>query len=89
MSNPNSPESQVITKAIAIANACVLDDVRSEAWAIEIDGTRWWDTRPMVDHREHAAESVDRMRLALDYALSVGLIQMHPQLPHLVRIVCG
>jgi hypothetical protein len=46
----------------------------------------WWDTRPMLDPREHAPQVVDMATEALQYALDTGLAIRHPRAPHLVRL---
>lgn len=86
MSNPRAPEAQLITEAIA--NDAVICDIESEAHPVMLPDSihKWWDVRPMVDPREHAPESVDMARRAIDYALSAGLAVRHPTEQHLLRI---
>jgi hypothetical protein len=47
----------------------------------------WYDTRPMVDEREHSPEFIDMARLSLDHAQSTGLFVQHPVHTYLVRFV--
>lgn len=88
MSDPQSPATQLITQALAIANDAVIADIESEAHAVMLPDSvhRWWDVRPMVDAREHIPEFVDMAQRAIDYALSAGLAERHPTHAHLVRI---
>lgn len=79
-----------IRRGLAIANAAVLADIETggvRVWpaAAPYPG-RWFDTRPMVDEREHAPHVVDMARRALAYALEAGLVQAHPLHRHLVCI---
>lgn len=80
-------------------NAIMLADLAdrlSDAYVIEVitgngvpechAGRRWFDTRPMLDPREHSGPAIDLCSDALRYAHSRGLISAHPQQPHLVRI---
>lgn len=59
--------------------ACVRDDSLD-------DGLRWLDLRPMLDEREHAPQSIDMARQAVDYLVLRHLAQRHPQHQHLLRI---
>ena len=45
-----------------------------------------WDTRPMLDAREHCNEVLDMLQLRLLYAELRGLIERDAKFPHLVRI---
>ena len=47
---------------------------------------RMWDTRPMLDAREHCNEVLDMLQLRLLYAELRGLIERDAKFPHLVRI---
>lgn len=47
----------------------------------------WWDTRPLLSEHEHKPDSVELHRQALQYGEYRGLLQRHPEAPHLVRIV--
>lgn len=89
MSDPNAPETQLISAAFAIAADAVVTDIESEAHAVILPRSihRWWDVRPMVDPREHAPEIVDMARRAIDYALTAGLAERHPTEQHLLRII--
>lgn len=69
--------------AHAIADRACVDDIRSMA-ASAPGG--YWDTRPMLDSREHSAAWIDMAQQALDYAHLRGLLQRHPLHDHLVRI---
>lgn len=69
--------------ACAIADRACVDDIRS--MAIAAPGG-YWDTRPMLDPREHSAAWIDMAEQALAYAELRGLIQRHPADHHLVRV---
>lgn len=70
-----------------LADQAAVCDIQSESHGyVDADGRRWYDTRPMLDPREHADEVIDMARVAIDYALHRGLISRHPVLPHLVRM---
>lgn len=74
-------EQEVLARAIA-DRACV-DDIRTMAVAAP---GGYWDTRPMLDDREHSPAWIDMARQALAYADLRGLLQRHPADHHLVRI---
>lgn len=79
--------TQLLTLGLAIANRAAICDIESECVATEDDdGARWYDTRPMVDPREHSGELIDMATDTLVYAEASGLIRRHAQHRHLVRI---
>lgn len=47
----------------------------------------WWDVRPMLDPNEHAPAVIDLHRVHLDYARLRGLLEVNPDVKHLVRLV--
>jgi hypothetical protein len=63
-----------------------VSDIELHGCPVVIDGQRWYDTRPMVDPREHSPECIDMGQEAINYALGHKLVQPHPDMPHLVRI---
>lgn len=69
-----------------LADAAAVSDIECNAVAHHEGGTRWLDTRPMVDPNEQPPECIDMATAALQYARLRGLIQQHPQHQHLVRI---
>jgi hypothetical protein len=78
-------------RAVAIADAAVISDIESECIRTQLDDDcpatwRWYDTRAMLDEREHSPQCIDMNSEALDYALMRGLAVRHPVKPHLVRI---
>lgn len=85
------PNAQDIAEMAALerrlAERAVVADLQTACDAVVIDGTCWWDTRPMTDTREHAQEICDMAREALHYAECRQLIAWHPQHPHLARVV--
>lgn len=56
------------------------------AVAAHVDGSDWLDTRPMLDLREVRPETADEAQEALRYAAERGLLVLHAQQQHLVRI---
>lgn len=72
--------------AFHIANRAVVEDIESYAVKQVTDGRIYWDTRPMLDTREHAPQMVDMAAQALQYAIGAGLVGLHPQRPYLVTI---
>lgn len=69
--------------ACAIADRACVDDIRTMAVAAP---GGYWDTRPMLDDREHSPAWIDMAQQALAYADLRGLLQRHPADHHLVRI---
>ena len=70
-----------------IASAAVVAEIESNAPRVRLtEPGRWYDTRPMVDQREHCPEVIDMHELHLQWALDNGLAHRHLTQPHLVRI---
>jgi hypothetical protein len=82
---PMSPAAHAAL-AMRIASRAVICDIETEAVAVQIDGQRFYDVRPMLDPREHDSVCIDMAAEALSYALDAGLVEQHPATPHLVRI---
>lgn len=77
---------RVMALAKIIANRNVMADIEENCPRVNLgDGGTWRDTRPMLDHREHAPEVIDMASQALDYATSSGLLARHPMQTYLVR----
>lgn len=74
-------------RAYAIADAAVLADIETEGVPHQRDGCNWHDVLAMLCVEECGAAQVDMFTQALQYACDRGLIYVHPQAPHLVRIV--
>lgn len=70
-----------------IADRAVLMDIESEAVRVGSSHARCYDVRPMLDPREHSAESVDMFSEALAYAITRRLVAVTEGTPWLVRIV--
>lgn len=83
MSSPNETPVELIARAFHIATRAVITDI--ESYCVQY-ANGWWDTRPMLDPREHAPEAIDMAREAIDYAISAHIAVRHPMQPHLVRI---
>jgi hypothetical protein len=54
--------------------------------AVDLEGHRWFDTRPLIDPRERSEHELDIAREALDLGTSTGLLARHFEHPHLVRV---
>ncbi len=75
-----------IRLAHQLADAAAAIDIQCYALEVQVDGQWWWDTRPMVDPREHSPAHVDLATAALAYVRLRGLVSTHPQHQHLVRL---
>jgi hypothetical protein len=80
--------AEISRLAHAIADISTVADIESECVASREPGSahRWYDTRPMVDPREHCNEFIEMAEQVLAYARMRGLIVQHPERTHLVRI---
>lgn len=76
-----------ITTSFQMATDLATMTIESEAHPVELDGYRWYDTRPMLDARQHAPEVIALHVRDLDFAFSVGLYRAHNEQPHLVRAI--
>lgn len=83
------PTPELVANALRIADAAVVCDIESECAFFQEGGHRWYDTRPMLDEREHCPEVIDMARQALDYADRRGLVRRQASAPHLLRIVAS
>lgn len=82
--------TQLIQQAFALANCHVVADIQTNCVPVrQADGQLWYDTRPMLDPREHCAQVLDMATQALAYAQASGLIERAPQAPHLVRLTAA
>lgn len=73
--------------AMQLAAAAVISDIETNAIRVSIDGTHWWDVRPMLDERETSAECIDMADQAITYAIDAQIAKRHPDQPHLIRII--
>ena len=78
--------AEVARQAVQIADAAVVQDIRSYSVLVFEHQLAWHDVRPMLDPREHALQDIDMATLALQYALLRGLVRRHAEHAHLVRI---
>lgn len=81
------PPTDLIAQAFRLANAAVVADIETEGVKTVIGDLAFYDVSHMLDEREHAAESIDMARQAIDYALAVGLVMQHPTQQHLLRVL--
>lgn len=83
--------AEVARLAHAVADRAVVADIETNAVTITLhEGekrTNWLDLRPMVDPREVPLQVMDMHTEAIAYAHLRGLLQSHPQEPHLVRVL--
>lgn len=82
----HTDEATLMSAAMRIAREAVVADIQCNAHHITIDGAVWWDTRPMLDPREHAPQSLDMALQALDFAVLAGLATRHQDKPYLLHI---
>ena len=81
-------EAQMMRDAFALANRAVVSDIETECVRVDLgDGAHWYDTRPMLDPREHCYDVIDMAQQALRYAEAANLVQRHEEQRYLVRIV--
>ena len=77
----------MLSRGLALANRAVVETIECECIRVHLpEGGIWYDTRPMLDPREHAPEVIDMAREALDYALQSQLAFRHMHQPHLVCV---
>lgn len=73
-----------------IADEAVIETIETYCCPSEcrddVHQQRLWDTRPMLDPREHCPEILDMLQLHLDYAEIRGLVRRSKHW-HLVQIV--
>lgn len=82
-------DADLMARAFRIANQAVVADIQCNAIHTKVEDTVWWDTRPMLDPREHAPQVLDMALLALDYAVLSGLAARHQDHPYLLRITAA
>lgn len=80
------PPDQFAALQRALADRYALEVITADGVPETERGHRWYDTRPMLDEREHSLPTIDQAREVLAYAHERGLISPHPQHAHLVRI---
>lgn len=92
---PTQPPYTIITtaqlqhlqRAARIAAEAVITDIEGECPRVrDTSGVLWYDTRPMLDPREHSPEIVDLHTGRLAYALAARVAERHESMPHLVRV---
>ena len=82
------PNAQHVARAMRLANAAVVSDIESNCPALRSAcGTiTWYDTRPMLDQREHSPEVIDMASEAIEYGVESGLLIRHEQHPYWLRV---
>lgn len=86
--NADALAAHVVNQGLKLADRAVISDIECHA----VRDTRWpeqrvWDTRPMLDEREHGPEELDMAFEAIEYARMRGLVATHAGQPHLLRIL--
>ena len=82
----------VVRRSFTLAHEFAASLIKCEGVPTALDDDsmlRWYDTRPMLDLREHSPTYVDINAEAINFALQVGLAAQHPQRPYLLRLVHG
>lgn len=83
--------TDMLLALVDVATGAITADIQSECQRTtapgEPTGRLWWDTRPMVDEREHEPEVVAMATRALALGAEMQIIHRHPLHPHLVRIL--
>jgi hypothetical protein len=75
-----------------VARDAIIADIQTECAKAAAPGEAaadWYDTRPMLDPREHAPQVLDMAARALALADAMRIITRHPHAQHLVRIAKG
>lgn len=84
----SATDVQLLQQAFDIANRAATQHVAERCHPVRgADGTRWLDTRPMLDPRERSGAGIDLSTSYLHYLLDAGLAKRHPHDRHLVRLV--
>lgn len=83
--------TDMLAAMVDVARGAITADIQTECRQIpapgEPTGRLWWDTRPMVDEREHAPEIVEMATRAIALGAEMQILHRHPLHPHLVRIL--
>jgi hypothetical protein len=85
----NSTDRNELTKAgLRLAVMYVVADVEENCPRVNMpEGGRWFDTRPMLDPREHASPVIDMAVDALRFGEQAEALVRHHQHRHLVRVL--
>lgn len=71
--------------AVRLAAWHVVAEVES-CPCVTLDDTRHYDTRPLLDPRERAPETIDMAEQAIQWGVREHYLARHPQQPHMVRV---
>lgn len=87
--HPVTPaDVQLLRRGLAIGNRAVVETIECEGVHVYLpEPGRWFDTRPMLDPREHAPEVIDMAAEAISYGEAAGLVRRHSAQRHLVCIL--
>jgi hypothetical protein len=80
------PVYERMQRAIRIADAAVAADIETGCPRHVEAGRTWYDTRPMLDPREHSPEMLDMATDAIQYGVETGLLVRHAEHSYLVRV---
>lgn len=79
---------ELITLGLTLAIRFAVSDLELNALRTKTDEPGWWyDTRPMLDPREHCGQAVDMAVETLRFGEAAGAFLRHPTQRHLVRIL--
>lgn len=73
----------LLRRAFVLSNHYVVSTITAECAHTQ---GGWYDTRPMLDEREHAPASVDTFREILQYGIDAGLLERHAADRAMVRV---
>lgn len=80
--------TEIIGAGLRLAVRYVVADVESGGVRTHLpEPGRWYDTRPMLDPREHAGPVIDQALEALRFGEASNALLRHPQHRHLVRVL--
>ena len=87
--HPATPaDMQLLRRGLSIGNRAVIETIESEGVRVQLpEPGRWYDTRPMLDPREHSHEVIDMAAEAISYGEAAGLVRRHSAQRHLLCIV--
>lgn len=79
---------ELVADAFRIANEAVVSDIETSAWPTTSmgDGRTWYDVRPMLDATHCNEEELLLNARSLQFAMASGVVETHPQHPHLMRV---
>lgn len=83
---PNSLYMTTLRRGVRIGLQAVQDSLQTHGVPVQMPDGRWFDVRPMLDPREQSTEAIDKVVEVLSFGESMGLLQRHANLRHLLRL---